>query len=388
MAGILKLSGNILVESMDFGPAITAFFIDKFTDMPPIERIDVNNVSESGTLSSFSTYRCVDGTVVTFDSYPDQNFLSPMDFLEPREKNELKKEIVFKIRLKESFTYDNQEISLIEVNIQKKIMAPSIAMFSDGVIEFDRKIAMDYSFYMPKSVGPVPLIVWLHGAGEGGRSVWRRLLKPPVSRLVEPHIQNIFGGVAILIPQAETFWMDDGKGNYTVDGTTMYKKALHGLITGILRSHPRLDPKRVYVGGCSNGGFMTIKMLLSYPELFAAGFPVCEVYNDRWLKDEDIRVLSTIPLWFVQSRDDPVVRPEDFCLPTCKRLLETKSNDIHLTLIEHVTDQTGKYTLHNGAPYRYHGHFSWITALNDWCVDVIDGKKTTMFSWLSRQRKP
>ena len=48
------------------------------------------------------------------------------------------------------------------------------------------------------------------------------------------------------------------------------------MIDEFIDLHPDIDRDRVYIGGCSNGGFMTMRMLLSYPDFFAAAYPVCE----------------------------------------------------------------------------------------------------------------
>ena len=41
-----------------------------------------------------------------------------------------------------------------------------------------------------------------------------------------------------------------------------------------------IDTNRIYLGGDSNGGFMTMKMLIRNPGRYAAAFPVCEALDD------------------------------------------------------------------------------------------------------------
>ena len=55
-----------------------------------------------------------------------------------------------------------------------------------------------------------PLIVWLHGAGEGGKDPDLVVLGNKVSALGGEKIQSYFDGAFVLCPQAPTFWMQNG----------------------------------------------------------------------------------------------------------------------------------------------------------------------------------
>ncbi|MFC2457089.1 MAG: hypothetical protein ACFNQD_05640, partial [Prevotella intermedia] len=68
---------------------------------------------------------------------------------------------------------------------------------------------------------------------------------------------------------------------------------------------------RIYVGGCSAGGYMTLNMLLQYPGFFAAAFPVCEAYPDKKITDSQLGELSKVPLWFTRSKDDETIKMEN-----------------------------------------------------------------------------
>ncbi|WP_327010410.1 prolyl oligopeptidase family serine peptidase [Dactylosporangium sp. NBC_01737] len=43
-----------------------------------------------------------------------------------------------------------------------------------------------------------------------------------------------------------------------------------------MRRHP-IDRDRILVAGCSNGGYMSLKMTAIDPDLFAASVPICGV---------------------------------------------------------------------------------------------------------------
>ena len=86
--------------------------------------------------------------------------------------------------------------------------------------------------------------------------------------------------------------------------------------------------------------------------------------------------------------------PEDFAIPTYKRLKEAGNTNAHLTLWDKVTDTTGLYQAEDGTPFEYMGHWSWIPMLNNACrLDydktpvTIDGRPVTILEWLAAQKK-
>ena len=75
------------------------------------------------------------------------------------------------------------------------------------------------------------LIIWLHGAGEGGTDPRVALLGNKVVNLATDTVQQYFdGGAYVLAAQCPTMWMDNGSGQYTSDGTPKYTAALLSLI--------------------------------------------------------------------------------------------------------------------------------------------------------------
>ena len=52
------------------------------------------------------------------------------------------------------------------------------------------------------------------------------------------------------------------------DGTSIYEKALMGLIKAYISEHKNIENSRVYLGGDSNGGYMTMILLRDYPDPF------------------------------------------------------------------------------------------------------------------------
>lgn len=255
---------------------------------------------------------------------------------------------------------------------------------------------LSYVYYEPPAAkdSSHPLIIWLHGAGEGGSEPLITVIGNKVVNLLSPEIQRLFGGAYLLAPQSPTYWMDDGGGEISLSGSSIYVDALDGLISRFLTEHPAVDRNRIYIGGCSNGGFMTMKMILHTPERYAAAFPVCEALPDAVISDGEIQSIARLPIWFTHSRTDTVVAPEEFVIPTYRRLVDAGNENAHFTFWDKVEDATGLYKAQDGSPFEYMGHWSWIPMLNNECRLDYDrrpvtlcGKPVTILEWLAGQRK-
>lgn len=243
-----------------------------------------------------------------------------------------------------------------------------------------------YAAYEPVNDGELhPLVIWLHGLGEGGTDPTIPLLGSRATALVQEEFQTIMGGAYVLVPQCPTMWLDDGTGRNTTTGDSCYTQGLMALIRHYAGSYRGIDPDRIYIGGCSNGGYMTLALLLEDPEFFAAAFPACEAYLDTWLSDEDIQVLKDIPIWFSHSLLDQVCPPLQSTLPTYQRLLDAGADNVHLSTFTYIRDQSGLSQGADGQPYLYNPHYVWVRVLNDQCTDSVTGER--LFPWLSRQQR-
>lgn len=259
-------------------------------------------------------------------------------------------------------------------------------------------IALTYASYLPDTnEKKLPLIIWLHGAGEGGTDPRIALLGNRVTALAEAAVQKFFGDAAVLVPQTPTFWMNNGTGQYTQDGSSMYTNALTALIKQYVKDNKaNIDPKRIYIGGCSNGGFMTLNMLLANPNYFAAAYPSAEAYLDSWLTNKDIAQLKNIPIWFTAAGADQTVDTSKNTTPTYKRLIAAGAPNVHYSYFDTVLDLSGQYVKGKGnnSPYEYNGHWSWIYVLNNEVSSdyngkpvKVEGKAVTLMEWLAKQSK-
>lgn len=235
-------------------------------------------------------------------------------------------------------------------------------------------ITLTRALYTPYGAGyddgPNPMIVWLHGGGEGGTDIEIALLGSKVTALTDENIQQNFedesrDGAYVLAVQCPTMWMDgDGNGtmNNADDGkaqTSYYTRALFAAIDDIVKGNPDIDSTRIYLGGCSNGGYMTVNMAINYGDYFAAYFPVCEGYRDDKLSDEQIADLADKNIWFVFSINDIMLDPFVYTVPTYARLILAGAENVNCTVLDKIVG------CDDPEVEDYAGHWAWVTVLND-----------------------
>ncbi|UIJ69892.1 prolyl oligopeptidase family serine peptidase (plasmid) [Bacillus cereus] len=251
--------------------------------------------------------------------------------------------------------------------------------FSTGKATYD-DVTLTYADFKPATdYKKNPLIIWLHGGGEGGTDPTVPLAANKAANFASSHIQSYFDSAYVLVPQTPTYWMDGvTRGG---DGTSKYEKPLMNLIQDYLALHKDIDPNRIYIGGNSAGGYMTMNIIRKFPKSFAAAFPTCEALSDRLISNGDIQRMKDIPIWFVAAKTDTAIPVQDFVIPTYNRLINAGAKNVHLSLFDNVVDTSGLYKKEDGTPYEYDGHWSWIYVYNN---EVFDGKMTLM-EWLNNQ---
>ena len=262
--------------------------------------------------------------------------------------------------------------------------------------------------------GKNPLIIWLHGMGEGGTDIDIALLGNEVTALTTENTTNIQHyftsdsqkGAYVLAVQTPTFWMDSGDDKVwlgTSDGkqSSIYTEALFAAIDDYVKNNSDIDSNRIYIGGCSNGGYMPMVMMFEHGDYFAAFYPICEAYADENISDDVIRLNKGRKIWFVQSEADTTVDRNKFVIPTYMRLLEAGAQDVHFTLFDKVRgiDDPNPSTWDTGF---YDGHWVWIYAFNDQIKTQFDNSQLitkedytsekctavgNMWQWLSQQSK-
>ncbi len=282
-------------------------------------------------------------------------------------------DLVYTIAQTSPIVLRNRRPLTISRFVQGELSDPEVDAFS-----YHRSgSGMNYRLYSPgrdrrfhaAGRGRQPLVVWLHGGGEGGSLPDRYYDNETPLRanrgalgFATEEAQRIFGGAYVVAPQSTSFWIEDGP---------RFAPLIREIIGDLVRRYP-IDRERIYVSGCSNGGYMTMEMTSIYRRLFAAAVPICGVVESLepggppLLTDDELREIDT-PTWLVTSRDDPVVPAEP--------------NTVHAhNLIPGSLMTLYDQVIWNG--YRFNGHWSWIyVARND---PAING--THIWQWMARQR--
>ncbi len=258
-----------------------------------------------------------------------------------------------------------------------------------AIKEYEAKSGTKYAYgeYVPtQGEGKRPLVIWLHGAGEGGNDNYIDLLGNEVTALAGKEFQDIMKGAYVITPQSPTMWMNDGTGTYTSGAKpSMYTEDLMELIEAYVAGNDNVDTSKIIIGGCSNGGYMTINMIIHYPEYFAAAYPICEAYTDIFITDDQIKALvdNKVGIWFTHSENDGTVAIAPHTLATFDRLIAAGHTNVHKSIYKDVADTTGNYKGFDGNPHQYFGHWSWIYFFNNTNVEG----NLNCWSWLAEQSK-
>lgn len=405
--GVTKVSA--VVWGYEWGPAVPKIILEFPADVTGFDdgTFEVGFGSAKRTVTA--VYSCDEngepsggaGKYVAIEMEPKANEASPFSYQMDRQVNVWADSIDIKatVGAGKSFqvggtAYAAGDSLSYSVTAQERIVPQTAGWVKDTVEykEDGKDITLSRAAWAPEGAdtdsGKNPLIIWLHGGGEGGTDIDIALLGNEVTALTtenETNVQKYFtadglAGAYVLAIQTPTAWMDvDGTNTYNhtdADATeqqkSWYTEALWKAITTYVEGNPDVDTSRIYLGGCSNGGYMTVNLMFEHGGYFAAYYPICEAYRDHRISDEMIASVKDYAIWFVLSADDGTVTPPDYALPTYVRLLEAGAENAWLTLTDKVrgTDDPNPSSW-MGSGF-YDGHWSWIYVFNDQVTTRFD----------------
>ena len=221
----------------------------------------------------------------------------------------------------------------------------------------DGHFLLNYRIVIPADLKPgekVPLILFLHGAGERGNdnAIQLRHGVPAINS----YIQKKGIPAIVIAPQcpAGMKWVDVpwNEAAHTMPATpSKPMKAVRALLEQTLNELP-VDRSRIYISGISMGGFGTWDYLQRNPELFAAGLPICGGGDTA----EASKLVNT-PIWTFHGDQD-------------KSVITQRSRDMEQA-IKKAGGSLIKYTEYPGV-----GHNSWTqTYANDEVLDWLFAQK-------------
>ncbi|GAB5409434.1 MAG: prolyl oligopeptidase family serine peptidase [Balneolaceae bacterium] len=185
---------------------------------------------------------------------------------------------------------------------------------------------LQYLLYSPVDIEEKsPLVVFLHGGGEGGTDI-EKVKIHGIPKLISEGKKFHFYMIAPQNPYLRGLWDD---------------REVDKLIDEVVNTH-NVDPDRIYLVGMSRGGYGVWRMAINNPGKYAAMISVCaasipSIYTNR---------VENLPVWFFHGEKDNVV-PVEVSINAYNKM---KANN-----------QNVKLTLYPEA-----GHDSWTeTFLND-----------------------
>jgi len=157
-----------------------------------------------------------------------------------------------------------------------------------------------------------PLVIFLHGAGERGSDNAAQLLHGG-SLFLKDSIRQAFPAI-VIFPQCpkDSTWAPFRLNRDTAGKVVGFKflendrqptpgQLVKSLLDSLLKSG-KVNSKKVYIGGLSLGGMGTFDMLQRFPDVWAAGFPICGAGNPV-----TARRFAKVPVWIFHGGADPVV---------------------------------------------------------------------------------
>lgn len=201
--------------------------------------------------------------------------------------------------------------------VQGELVSPEVDAFTHHQVDGGLK----YRLFTPSSKRPKgagrrkgrALVVWLHGGGEGGLLTGghdyydnETTLRANRGALgfASDEAQEAFGGAYVLAPQSTSAWMQDGDG---------FAPQIQAVIDEVV-AWEDIDEDRIHVLGCSNGGYMTLKMVAEQPGRFASQVPICGAVSGPegtyHLSDDTLRSLAETPTWLVAAANDDTIDAE------------------------------------------------------------------------------
>lgn len=195
------------------------------------------------------------------------------------------------------------------IYLQAQEQLPDTSLFA-SYYHIERNDTLPYRLYRSKKADTMtealPLVIFLHGAGERGNDN-RMQLKHCIKYFLEDTITSLYPFL-LMVPQCpnDRRWVntDWSLSEHTMDSVPTAE--LFGVMTVLdgLVDVGAVDSTRVYICGISMGGYGTWDALQRWPEKFAAAIAICGGGDPAYA-----HAMKNIPIYIFHGMLDRAVMP-------------------------------------------------------------------------------
>lgn len=247
-----------------------------------------------------------------------------------------------------------------------------------------------YRLYSPEASEKRPLILYLHGGGNGGTLEGRDNRKQLLADFGPIHFSEAYADMYVMAPQCVEIPFDPQKmgrmmnahfADMKPDTENGWSRSYLGKVCDIIRRMVRegkVDEERIYVTGLSMGGAGTIRAMSTGSDLFAACAPICPT-----MTPETYDILRTMqqPVWVSTAYVDHTIYRHKYITDAILQLKDAGHKNAHLTI--YSPEDLAKYDIGIGEKIPYEmlfrmNHASWVVTYHD---------EYGIMSWLLNQRK-
>ncbi len=169
----------------------------------------------------------------------------------------------------------------LDQNGSKEISEKDTVIKSKSLFVAKSESGLNYCEYLPDIADDekVPLVLFLHGAGERGNDNVSQL-KNAIKEVVKPGSKSLFMDSVVLAPQcpSSSQWVDTPWENGNYESKKVQESSVMKSVVSLVekyRDYEYVDANRVYVVGLSMGGFGAWDIIARHKDIFAAAVPIC-----------------------------------------------------------------------------------------------------------------
>jgi predicted peptidase len=197
--------------------------------------------------------------------------------------------------------------------------------------ELLRTQKINYLLYTPTgNQAPYPLVVFLHGGGEGGDDI-ELVKKHGLPKLIAQGRDFPFYVFAPQNPHINGLWDD---------------RMVNELVDELVRTLP-IDTTRIYLAGLSRGGYGVWQLAINNPHKYAAMISICAAN----IPVNYIKNVSSLPVWFFHGEKDVVIPVQQTI--EAYEIMKALKPETRLTIYPEANHDSWTQTFENDEVYHW-----------------------------------